>query len=204
VAQRLAPEVRREEILAAALDASVTVGAVGTFIDDVCRGAGVSVGTVYHHFGSKERLLAALHLSVLNRYQAGAAPILVRDPSAETGIKETVTYHLRWLAGHPKEATFLLQQPYVGRHVELAPTELIAENDAFLAIVHGWLERHTESGELRPLPFATVVALLIGPIHHWIRAALHEGHVDEVESVIDQLADGTWQALRAPLNHWRA
>jgi hypothetical protein len=45
-----------------------------------------------------------------------------------------------------------------------------------------------------------VVALLIGPIHHWIRAALHEGGLEEVESVIDQLADGTWQALREPVN----
>ncbi|HUE59038.1 MAG TPA: TetR/AcrR family transcriptional regulator, partial [Acidimicrobiales bacterium] len=49
---------RRRGILDAALDAMLEVGESGGFVEEVCQRASVSVGTVYHHFGSKDRLIA--------------------------------------------------------------------------------------------------------------------------------------------------
>jgi AcrR family transcriptional regulator len=196
--RRNTTRIRRAEILAATLDCFVEEGAGGTFITDVCNRADVSVGTLYHHFGSKEQLLATLHLVTLNSYQAFARPVLEADPPAYRGVVDTVAAHLHWLTSHPKEATFLLQQPFVGFRFESAPPELLAENDEFLAVVRGWLARRWAAGELRPLPFDIVVALLIGPIHHWVRAALHEDRLDDVETAIVQLGEGAWDALRQP------
>jgi AcrR family transcriptional regulator len=200
--RRNSTRMRREEILAATLDCFVEEGAGGTFITDVCGRAEVSVGTLYHHFGSKEQLLATLHMVTLNAYQAYALPVLVADPPAHRGVTDTVAAHLRWLSDHPREATFLLQQPFVGQRNGSAPAELVAENNEFLAVVRAWLARRSAGGELRDLPFDTVVALLIGPIHHWIRAALHEGQLERmnpevVDAAVAELGEGAWQALRS-------
>ena len=201
--RRNSTRIRRAEILAATLDCYVEDGPGGTFITEVCSRAEVSVGTLYHHFGSKEQLLTTLHLVTLNAYQAYARPVLEADPPAYNGIVDTVSAHLRWLTSHPREATFLLQQPFVGSRFESvlpdeapAPPELIAENEDFLAVVRSWLARRYAAGELRELPFDIVVALLIGPIHHWMRAALHAERLDDVDRAIVELGEGAWEALR--------
>ena len=189
---------RREDILGAALDTFVESGDSGTFVQEVCARAGVSVGTLYHHFGSKDLLLATLHYTLLNDYPAGAGALLAPDPPAEQGIRETVAYHLRWLVHHPRPAAFLLQQPFAGyRSPDVAP-ELLAENDAFLATVKGWLHRRVAAGELKDLPFEVVTAVLIGPVHHWVRSALYRGGPSPgaLRSAIAELSDASWEALR--------
>jgi AcrR family transcriptional regulator len=197
--RREATDQRRREILDATLDALIEVGESGTFIQEVCRRAGASTGTLYHHFGSKDQLIATLHYALLDEYQSGAGPILAADPPAEAGIRDTVAYHVRWLVDHPRAATFLLQQPFAGYRSGRLPAELLDENERFLAIVHGWLDRRMEAGQLKRLPFDVVVALLIGPVHHWVRAELY---IDQARAALKagaatvSLADGAWQALR--------
>lgn len=190
--------VRRSEILNAALETVVEVGESGSYVEEVCRRASVSVGTLYHHFGSKDQLIATLHYSVLNDYQRGAGAILAADPPAERGIKETVDYHLRWLLRHRRQSTFLLRQPFAGYRSADLPSDLLEENEAFLSVVRSWLDRRMSEGTLRPLPFELVVALLIGPVHHWARSALFHGSAPpaSIKAASEAIAEGVWQALR--------
>ncbi len=197
--RRESTEQRRHEILEAALGALIEVGESKTFIHEVCSRAGVSVGTLYHHFGSKDQLIATLYYTELNAYQSGAGPILAADPPAEAGIRGTVEYHLHWLVNHPREATFLLQQPFAGYRSDRVPADLTGANDEFLATVHSWLDRQMGAGQLRRLPFDVVVALLIGPLHHWVRAELFidaARAARKAGAASRALADGAWQALR--------
>ena len=190
---------RRRSILEAALVAFLDVGESGTFIQEVCARAEVSVGALYHHFGSKDQLIATLHYTLLDEYQAGAGPILAADPPAEDGVRQTVEYHINWLVAHPREATFLLQQPFAGYRSDQVPEPLLTENEEFLATVHSWLDRRMEEGELRRLPFDVVVALLIGPVHHWVRGELFlhpRKAADRAPAAAAALAEGAWQALR--------
>lgn len=199
--RRAGTEQRQREILDAALETMIEVGESGTFIQQVCERADVSVGTLYHHFGSKDQLIATLHYSILDEYQSGAGPILAADPPAEAGLRDTVRYHVDWLVGHPRAATFLLQQPFAGYRSDRVPEGLTAANEDFLVVVHGWLDRRMAEGQLRRLPFDVVVALLIGPIHHWVRAQLFLDAVRAARraaGAADVLADGIWQALRPP------
>ena len=197
-ARQLRTEQRRREILDAALDALVEIGESGSFVEEVCRRSSVSVGTLYHHFGSKDRLIATLHYSLLNDYQRGAGALLAADPPAEGGIKETVDHHLRWLMRNRRPAAFLLQQPFAGYRSSEVPADLLEENAEFLAVVRSWLERRMAAGELKPLPFDLVVALLIGPVHHWVRSALFRGvpSAASVKLASAEIAEGAWQALR--------
>ena len=54
------PEVRREEIMAAAERLFLARGVAATTVDDVAAAADVAKGTVYLHFSSRQALLAAL------------------------------------------------------------------------------------------------------------------------------------------------
>ena len=73
----MAPD-RRQVILDAALEAFAERGTAAATVDDVRRRSGASVGSIYHHFGDKEGLAAALYVEGLRSYQeglpGGAAP----------------------------------------------------------------------------------------------------------------------------------
>ena len=56
-----APQRRPDQILDAALDRFATQGYDATSVQDLAGGAGVSVGTVYRYFPSKEHVLDGIH-----------------------------------------------------------------------------------------------------------------------------------------------
>src|SRR6202007_3304015 len=64
-------EARPQELLAAALDLFVERGYAATRLDDVARRAGVSKGTVYLYFSSKEEVVKAVA-------REGLVPLLER------------------------------------------------------------------------------------------------------------------------------
>jgi len=60
VATHAAPEVRRAQILAAALRCFGEKGLHATKVDDIAAASGLSKGALYWHFESKERIFLAL------------------------------------------------------------------------------------------------------------------------------------------------
>ena len=97
----------RQAILSAALTAYSEKGAAAT-VEDVRRLSGASVGSIYHHFGGKEGLAAALYVEALRSYQDGFLAVLEREQEAERGVRALVRHHLRWVAAHPDLARLLL------------------------------------------------------------------------------------------------
>jgi AcrR family transcriptional regulator len=187
---------RRDETISVACALFARNGFAGTNIREICSATRLSVGTLYHHFGSKEALLATTYLTVLNRYMTGALPLLDSTSPAEVVIKETVFYHLSWLVDHPTEARFLLQFIGGDPHIEAAPSELVRENEDWLAAVKAWVETAMSSGQIKRIPFRSVVALLIGPMYQWVRDWLLEQEPVDLVLEAEILADGSWAALR--------
>src|SRR5579859_4750694 len=144
---------RRRAILDAALHCFVSQGYAATTIDDVLRGCGASVGSVYHHFGSKEGIAAALYLEALRDYQAGFLAALDAAKDAERGIRDIPVYHLDWVREHPDLARFLFAErpPEVE---QVSEPDLREMNRATFGRVRAWLERHVAAGELRRVPHA--------------------------------------------------
>jgi AcrR family transcriptional regulator len=57
--KRMAPEQRREAIVAAALDVAVVKGLASTTVRDVAARMGTSSGLIHHYFASMDEVLAA-------------------------------------------------------------------------------------------------------------------------------------------------
>src|SRR2546425_484894 len=78
---------RRDAILSAALGCFVRRGYTATTIEDIRRASGASVGSLYHHFGGKDRIAAALYVDGLARYQAGFLATLGAHDDARGGVE---------------------------------------------------------------------------------------------------------------------
>lgn len=179
---------RRETILEAAL-ASLEAGEEVT-IEGVRERSGASVGSIYHHFGDKEGILAALYVQVLSEYQAGVARTLEADPGARDGIEALVRHHLRWVERHPERARFLLDGSVAKVQ---AGEEVDALNERLFAAVEDWVGRQEGLGSMRRVVFFSAV---FGPAQALSRSWLahRNGSLREME---DDLAEAAWRAVRA-------
>ncbi|TGY88137.1 TetR/AcrR family transcriptional regulator [Marinicauda algicola] len=78
------PEDRPDEILDAALAEFTEAGFAGAKVEDIARRAGVSKGTIYLYFDTKEAMLKALVEQSAGRIAQGAAALIeagaARDP----------------------------------------------------------------------------------------------------------------------------
>jgi AcrR family transcriptional regulator len=186
---------RRREILDAALASFVEKGLVANTIEEIRRAAGASIGSLYHHFDSKDDLAAALYVEGLRDYQEGAVAELRAHPGVEEGFKAAVVHHLRWVMCHNDLAHFIfsmggLKSP--GRRAH----ELLDPNQSFFSEYRRWLSRHIRSGEIRKIPPDLYYALWIGPAHELARHLLSGRVKTPWQHAADLLAEAAWSSLR--------
>ena len=188
---RPASRPRRTAILTAALSCFVRQGYTATTIEDIRRASGASVGSLYHHFGGKDRIAAALYVDSLADYQAGFLATLRVHDDAHAGVQALVRHHLRWVREHPDVARFVLA---VGETEVLAAAAgvLRRRNRAFFAAVREWFARHPE---LPDLPPDLLEPLLLGPAQEFARHWLAGRAVTTPEQAEDVLAAAAWHAL---------
>jgi AcrR family transcriptional regulator len=161
----------------------------------VRRRSGASVGSIYHHFGSKEELAGALYVEGLADYQAGFVAQLRARPRVRTGIKAMARHHLAWVAQHQDLARFLL----AGRDAEVrlaSEAPLREQNRRFLAEVNAWLEPHVERGRLRRLAPDLFYSILIGPSQEFARHWLAGRTTSSIEAAERAHADAAWESLK--------
>ncbi len=183
----------REAILVAALALSSEKGLDAVSTAEVCRAAGVSNGTMFHFFPTKDALAAALYLRALESYQGAIVAGLERARSARAGVRSLVLEHLRWILAHPEQARFLHEE-----RGDAGPTlqrEIAARNEVFFNRVSEWLRPHVARGTLRKVPVDVLVALVFGPIQTITRTWLRGGDAARLRAVAPMLADAAWAAL---------
>jgi AcrR family transcriptional regulator len=179
---------RKQQILDAALQAFTDKGFAAATVADVRELSGASTGSIYHHFGDKEGLAAALYVEGLRDYQAGFLAVLRRDPGAESGVKALVRHHLRWVGAHPDLARFLLAGPPPGAAERLAPL-----NRELFAASASWVER----AGLRPMPLDVLHSVLVGPAQEFCRHWLAGRMTTSIKAAERPLAEAAWRALRS-------
>ncbi len=158
-------EARPAELMAAALELFVEKGFAGTRLDDVAARAGVSKGTLYLYFDSKEALFKAV-------IQEGIVPILEQGAGLIDGFKGSSADLLRkligewWqrigstsLAGVPK-----LMVSEAGNFPELASyyhdTVIVRGRDLMRRI----LQRGIVAGEFRAVDVETAIDVIFAPV----------------------------------------
>lgn len=183
--------MRARAILDAALSVFLESGVPAASIEEIRRRSGASVGSLYHRFGSKEGIAAAVYLDALRDYQREFVAALNRSRSAADGIRAGVRAHLRWVLRNPERAQYLFVAADIRR---IAGDDLRALNDAFFASVTGWLDGH--GGEIRAASIDVVYALWLGPSQELSRLWLARGQRGSLRTETTQLADAAWRSLR--------
>jgi AcrR family transcriptional regulator len=184
----------RERLLQAATDLFVAQGVGAVSMDLVRQHAGVSNGSLYHHFPTRQQLIGALYAEVLVDYQRTLLARLQQARDAETGVKALVGAHIDWVLAAPGKAR-LLHELRRGDALPAGDAPWAAPNaDAFAALAR-WTAAHVATGALRALPLRVWNALVFAPVlsltPHWLA-----GDPPQVDALVrEALAEGAWRAV---------
>lgn len=191
-----ATTARREEILDAALQCFDALGYEKTTIADIKARAGVSTGSLYHHFGSKEQLFAELYLEAIRETQGASLRALQRAKGAEEGVRALVGSYLRWVHREPQKAAFLLTMRRA-EFMQEAEGELERLNRELRATLAKWMARHVRAGELPLEKTDVLMAVLVGPSEDFARRWLRGRTTTSLRQAADLLGEAAWSSLRA-------
>ena len=164
-------EARPAEIVAAALEVFVERGFAAAKLADVARRAGVTKGTLYLYFDSKEALFkAVVRETIVPVIAQGEALARSFTGSARELVEQLVREYWRLvgetaLAGIPKlmmaeAATF----PELTRFYY---EEVVTRGHRLMA---GVIERGIENGEFRPVDVKVAAKLAMSPLMHAVVA----------------------------------
>jgi AcrR family transcriptional regulator len=158
-------EARPGEIVAAALEVFVERGYAAAKLEDVARKAGVTKGTVYLYFDSKEALFkAVVRETIVPTIARGEQMVAEHRGSSAQLFRDLIGAWWRLmgetsLAGIPK-----LMMAEAANFPELARfyyDEVVSRGHRLIGSV---LERGIATGEFRPLAVRTVVRLAMAPV----------------------------------------
>ena len=166
---------RRERARRRLLDAAAAVfderGYSEASLEEVARRAGVSRALIYHHFGSKEGLLLALHQeldrALLVRVQAAVGV----GGTALENLARGARAFLQASADLPFARITLLDTPGVPglrEHIEEGQRE-------WAAIMEGELQRGVEQGSITPVEPAMTARVLLGALQEAALAVISAG-----------------------------
>jgi AcrR family transcriptional regulator len=186
--------------MAAALDCFTAKGFSETSMADIQERSGASMGSIYHHFESKERLAAALYLEGLKGVHGAIRSVLTETNQAEEGIKRLVLAYIDWFVQHPDLGHYLFQG--MGAQYLEVEGEKIREETALLRHDMGaWLRPHIELGAIAALPTELYSPLMLGPTREFLQqwlVNLGRRNSDSLADLSERsqvLAKAAWKAL---------
>ncbi|GAA6129858.1 TetR/AcrR family transcriptional regulator [Halopseudomonas sabulinigri] len=187
---------RKDSILDAALACITEVGADATTIEMIRERSGASIGSLYHHFGNKERILASLYFEGLRRYAERLDVNLAAAAQATECISALVTSYIDWVVENPDWARFILHSRGRIEAGEMGE-QLKTINREHYVRLQTRLQTYREQGCFRDLPPECFASIIIGPAHdmarNWLAGRLSKNLVEYRE----MLAETAWLAVRA-------
>jgi AcrR family transcriptional regulator len=164
-------EARPQELLDAALDVFVEKGFAAARTDDVAHRAGVSKGTLYLYFPSKDDLLkAVIRHSVAAQIAEGARIVDQHDGSATSLLIDHVAPWWRRLQAQPASGVFKLMIAEARNFPELGEFYSREVIEPGVQVLTRVLERGVRSGEFRVGNMRHAVYSLLLPL---VMACVH-------------------------------
>lgn len=163
------PLSTREKLLDAAAMVFLQHGFAAASMDMVRQEAGVSNGSLYHHFPTKALLADALYAHTLRDFHAALLGPISGRAAAQSGVKGLIRAYIAWVEQHPDRARLLHE---LRRSADMTGgTEMGAANDQAFATLAQWINTRVEAGDMRALPFPIWMALVfsaaISLTPHW-------------------------------------
>lgn len=148
-------------LLDAAAEVFLAHGFSAASMDMVRLRAGVSNGSLYHHFPNKALLADALYARTLRDFHAALQAPITGRATTQSGVKGLIRAYIQWVVQHPEQARLLHELRRNGDNAGGAAMD--AANAQGFSALAAWIDRRVDAGDMRAMPLPVWMALVFAP-----------------------------------------
>ena len=176
----------REQLLRSAARLFREQGFHGTSVAEVASAAGITKSSLYHHFPSKQALLAEILKDTVSRVTPAVEEIASSDLPAAERLREAARCHVVELIHDQDKVACFVEE---GRFLAADYRDVfVSKRDRYEQSFRRILEDGVRSGEFRPVSVRLASLAVLGmcnSVVHWYQPG---GHLN-VETVAEEFAD---------------
>lgn len=188
------PEPIDCRIMTAALDLFTEHGYHNVSVHDVQKKAGVSIGSIYNHFGGKEGIAKALYYHLLNEMDELVEGVIAGQP----GVIERCEEIIRLLFGYAETHRNIIAFVFNARHREFLAEEPPIYSSVAFQKMQGMVAEGIATGVLRGVSPIVATAAIFGGAFRLIQMRI-EGTIGEpLTRFLDEVLTSAWDGMRAP------
>jgi AcrR family transcriptional regulator len=198
------PSNARADLLRVARARFLERGFGATSLDEIRREAGVSNGSLFHFFRTKNHVARALYVDAVGAYKSALLEALRNDPPARTGVDALVNAHVGWVLKNRADARVLVELRDATM-IDGVALEWSSVNDETFAALRSWVKRCVDRGEMSDLPFDVWMSLVFAPVLMLTRAWAKQRTAKVAPATRRALARGAWSGVaKVPLKRKRS
>ena len=181
----------RNNIMRTALKLFTTRGYFNSSVHDIQGEAGVSIGSIYNHFGGKEGIAKALYVDLIARLNAFVDVALEGNLDTHARCKAIVRGLFELTESNPETISFVLN----AKHKEFLPEEPpICSSKPFVRM-RELLHDGMKAGEIKAMDLMVAASCAYGPALRMISLRL-DGLIDEpLPSFTNTVWESSWRSV---------
>lgn len=183
----------RERVLASALRLFTRHGYFNTSVHDIARHAGVSIGSIYHHFQDKEDIARALYADLLARMVGRIEQIRAVHTTARDRCRTLMVQLFRITEEQPEAMEFMLY----AKHREFLPSATPVCSSKPFAMMREMVREGMERGEIRSMDPMIASTCLFGGAMRLITARLDGVLREPLPAQLEAVWECSWRAVAA-------
>jgi AcrR family transcriptional regulator len=188
-------EATRQRVLDAALSVYRAHGHDGFNVHAIVAESGVSLGSIYHHFGSMDGLAAALYARSMSALLERVAAAVRGTRSLRRGVAGIVAAYLDFARSQRTQIAFIHASAYAS--FLPAHAAQIAESKAHMHEIRSFFAKHAARGRIVPMPEWLLEILIIGPVAELTRRWLSEPNTYRLDAAQPILAQQIYSSIRS-------
>ncbi len=192
VARGTQQRAMRGHILDTALRLFTSNGYFNTSIHDIQAQAGISIGSIYNHFGGKEGIAKALYHDLLEQMDEVVDAVMREQASAYARGLAVVQRLFELTEQSPLSMRFILN----AKHREFLPDELPICSASPFVKLRDIIRQGIGSGEIRAMDPWVAAACTFGPALRMITLRLDGVLPNSLEGLARPVWDSAWLAVR--------
>lgn len=184
---------RKEQVELTALQLIKTHGIQGASMADISAGSGVAVGTIYHHFESREALIDALRLQMADQLAQALSAGLAGKGSHKDKVQGLWNNAYAFFAKNPLAASFMDQ--YLSSAQGASNAGLLKLKS--LSPIGDFLKDAIKQGKIRKVEAEWLFEWFLSSVLTTVRVGNNKNMTAIGKKSVDMGAEMCWAAFKA-------
>ena len=180
-------------ILDTALDLFTANGYFNTSVHHIQKNAGISIGSIYHHFNSKEAIAKAIYDELIDQMSHAVLSIMKDHDSTKDRCFAVISYLFDLTAHDPQKMNYMLH----ANHREFIPDQKPVCSSVPFEMIANMIPQGMNAGEIKAMDPIAASVCIFGPALRLIHLKLDGVLAKPLSAYFDEIWSAIWEGVAA-------